>query len=139
MITISVILKKPGPAGVSFVDYAFEDSGRVYPAKGFRAFICAGLRTSNGVVFAHVVPDLGGLPDQRAIAMSFPSQIDGKPLVTKRDEKVEFRWVVMQRVFETTFTIDASDLPDGSQAGLYLPAAVTDLKKHSGSSAPAYQ
>jgi hypothetical protein len=36
----------------------------------------------------------------------------------------------MQRVFETTFTINAKDLPDGTQAGLYTPTAVTNLNEY---------
>ncbi len=139
MITISVILKKPGPGGASFGDYAFEGSEKVFPAKGFRAFICAGLRTGNGVIFAHVVSDLGHFPDHPAITMSFPSRVEGKPLITQPDEKVEFRFVILQRVFETTFTINAKDLPDGSQAGLYIPTTVTDLKEDPGSPVAANQ
>ena len=74
---------------------------------------------------------MGNPPDHAAITMSFPSQFEGKPLITKPEEHVEFRLVSMQRVFETTFTINAKDLPDGSQAGLYIPTTVTDLKEYS--------
>jgi hypothetical protein len=132
MITISVILKKSGPGGTSFGDYAFG-SRRTYPVKGLDPFICAGLRTANGVVYAHVVSDLGHLPGHPAITMSFPSLVEGKPLINKLDEKVEFRFVILQRVFETTFTINAKDLPDGSQTGLYFPTTFTDLNESSNS------
>jgi hypothetical protein len=133
MITILVILEKPGPGGASFLDYAFQDSGRVYGVKGDLHFVCAGLRTSNGVVFARLGGPMGDPPHHSAITISFPGQIGGKPLITKPEEEVEFRLVGMQRVFETTFTINAKDLPDGSQAGLYIPTAVTDLKEYSNS------
>jgi hypothetical protein len=134
MITLSVILVRPGPDGGSFVDYAFQDGGTRLPAKGFYMFICAGLKTSNGVVYAHLGGPMGDPPLRPAITLSFPRLIDGKPLITHRDEKVEFRLVAMQRVFETTFTIDARDLTDGSQAGLYLPTTATDLKQNSAQS-----
>lgn len=139
MITISVNLVKPGPDGGSFLDYAFAEGGRRFPAKGFLIFICAGLKSSNGVVFAHVAGPMGDPPLHPVITLSFPSTIEGKPLITHQDEKVEFRLVVMQRVFETTFTIDARDLTDGSQPGLYLPTAVTDLKENSGQSIASSQ
>ena len=133
MITISVDLVKPGPDGGSFLDYAFAEGGqRLLPAKGFLIFICAGLKSSNGVVFAHLGGPMGDPPLHPAITLSFPSMIEGKPLITHQDEKVEFRFVVMQRVFETTFTIDARDLIDGSQPGLYVPTVVTDLRESSG-------
>ena len=139
MLTVSIILLKPGPGGASFIDYAFRDSGKLYPAKGLHNFICAGLRTANGVVYAHVGGPMGEPPDHSAITMSFPSQIEGRPLITKADERVEFRFVAMQRVFETTFTINAKDLLDGTQAGLYSPTAVTDLNEYSRSSVAANQ
>ena len=37
--------------------------------------------------------------------MSFPSIVDGKPLISHRDEKLEFRFILKQRVFETTFIV----------------------------------
>jgi hypothetical protein len=80
-----------------------------------------------------VVSDLGHLPGHPAITMSFPSLVEGKPLINKLDEKVEFRFVILQRVFETTFTINAKDLPDGSQTGLYFPTTFTDLNESSNS------
>jgi hypothetical protein len=41
--------------------------------------------------------------------------LDGKPLISSLREKVEFRMVANQRVFETTFYINASDVLDGSE------------------------
>jgi hypothetical protein len=54
---------------------------------------------------------------------------DGKPLISESQEKVEFRLVVNQRVFETTFYADAGDVLDGTEESLYLPSAFTDLKE----------
>ena len=51
---------------------------------------------------------------------------DEKPLISSLHEKVEFRLIVNQRVFETTFYINASDVLDGSEETLYLPSALTD-------------
>jgi hypothetical protein len=50
------------------------------------------------------------------------------PLIDET-EKVEFRLVVNQRVFETSFFINASDVLDGSERSLYLPSAFTDSKE----------
>jgi len=55
--------------------------------------------------------------------------LDGKPLISNLREKVEFRMVANQRVFETTFYINASDVLDGSEKSLYLPSAFTDSKE----------
>ena len=37
--------------------------------------------------------------------------------------------VANQRVFETTFYINASDVLDGSEKSLYLPSAFTDSEE----------
>ena len=50
------------------------------------------------------------------------------PVTSSLHEKVEFRMVVNQRVFETTFYINASDVLDGSEKSLYLPWVFTDSK-----------
>jgi hypothetical protein len=65
----------------------------------------------------------------QALQFSFPRLIDGKLLISNVREKVEFRLVVNQRVFETTFYINASDVLDGSEKLLYLPSAFTDSKE----------
>ena len=130
MITIAVILKHLGPDGTSLFDYAFEDNGRVFPSHSLRIWPCAGLRTSNGQVFARLIPALFGPHGKsQALQLSFPRLIDGKPLISNVREKVEFRLVVNQRVFETTFYINVRDVLDGSEALLYLPSAFTDLKQ----------
>jgi hypothetical protein len=130
MITIAIILKHQGPDGLSLFDYGYSDNGRVFPSRGFRVWPCAGLRTGNGQVFAHVVPVAHGSGGKfRALQLSFPRLIDGKPLISNVREKVEFRLVVHQRVFETSFLINTSDLLDGSERSLYLPSAFTDPKE----------
>jgi hypothetical protein len=130
MITIAVILKHRGPDGTSLFDYGYMDNGRIFPSGSFRVWPCAGLRTSNGEVFAHVVPAISGNDGKsKALQLSFPRLIDGKPLISKVREKVEFRLVVNQRVFATSFFINASDVLDGSERSLYLPSAFTDSKE----------
>jgi len=130
MITIAVILKHPGLDGTSLFDYGYKDNGRIFPSGSFRVWPCAGLRTSNGQVFARVVPNAFGRDGKfRALQLSFPRLIDGKPLISNVREKVEFRLVVNQRVFETSFFINASDVLDGSERSLYLPSAFTDSKE----------
>jgi len=65
----------------------------------------------------------------KALQLSFPRLTDGKPLISNPHEKVEFRLVVNQRVFDTTFYINASDVLDGSEKSLYLPSIFTDSKQ----------
>src|SRR6266481_2004335 len=130
MITVAVILKRSAPDGTSLFNYGFEDNGRIFPSHSFRVWPCAGLRTSNREVFAHVVPEAFGHDGKsKVLQLSFPRLIDGKPLISNLHEKVEFRLVVNQRVFETTFYINASDVLDGSEKSLYLPSAFTDSKE----------
>ena len=130
MVTIAVILKRPGPDGTNLFDYGFKDNGRSFPSRSFLVWPCAGLRTRNGQVFAHLVPAaFGHYGKFKALQLSFPRLIDGKPLISKAHENVEFRLVVNQRVFETTFFINASDVLDGSERSLYLPSAFTGFKR----------
>jgi hypothetical protein len=130
MITIAVILKHPGPDGTSLFDYGYRDEGHTFPAASFRIFPCAGLRTSNGQVFVHVVPVTFGYDGQpKSLQLSFPRLIDGKPLISTVRERVDFRLIVNQRVFETSFLVNASDVLDGSERSLYLPSAFTDSKE----------
>jgi hypothetical protein len=130
MITIAVILKQAGPDGTSLFNYGFEDNGRTFPSHSFRVWPCAGLRTSNGQVFARVVPEAFGLDGKsKALQLSFPRLIDGKPLITNLHEKLEFRLVVNQRVLETTFYINPDGVLDGTEKMLYLPSVFTDSKE----------
>jgi hypothetical protein len=132
MITIAVILKHGNPNGPNLFDYAFKDQGHRFPSDSFRVWPCAGLRTSNGQVFAHLMPTsmFGHAGEPPALQFSFPRLlVDGKPLISASREKIEFRLVANQRAFETTFYINASDVLDGSERSLYLPSAFTDLKE----------
>jgi hypothetical protein len=122
MITIAVILKRLGSDGMTLFDYGFEENGRKFPSRSFLVFPCAGLRTGNGQVFARVVPTTWHNNNTKALQLSFPRLIDGKPLISNVHEKVEFRLVVNQRVFEATFYVNASDVLDGSEKVLYLPS-----------------
>jgi hypothetical protein len=129
MITIAVILKKAGLNGTSMFNYGYENNGRVFPSRTFRVWPCAGLRTSNGEVSARMMPEAVRHDGKtKALQLSFPRLIDGKPLISKLHEKVEFRFVVNQRVFESTFYINAGDVLDGSEESLYLPSVFADAK-----------
>lgn len=130
MITIAVILKRSGPDGTSLFNYGYEDNGRKFPSHSFRVWPCAGLRTANGQVIALVVPEAWGHKDKsKVLQLSFQRLLHGKPLISSLHEKVEFRMVANQRVFETTFYINASDVLDGSEKTLYLPSVFTDPKE----------
>ena len=130
MITIAVLLKQVGPDGTSMFNYGYEDNGHKFPSHSFREWPCAGLRTSGAEVFARMTPEVFGHDGKsKVLQLSFPRLIDGKPLISNLHEKVEFRLVVNQRVFETTFYINASDVLDGSEKSLYLPSAFTDSKE----------
>ena len=125
MITVAVILKRSAPYGTSLFNYGFVDNGQGFP--GFLVGPCTGLRTTNGQVIALTEPEASG--KSGVLQLSFPRLIHGKPLISSQHEKVEFRMVVNQRVFETTFYINASDVLDGSEKTLYLPSAFTDPKE----------
>ena len=134
MITIAVILKRQAPPGTSLFDYGFKDNGRTFPSNDFLAFPCAGLRTHNGQVHAYlgdpgsgVIFDPNGKPLPHGMFLSFPRMINGKPLISKSNEEVEFRFIVNQRVFETNFYVNASDVLDGSEKSIYLNWAFTNL------------
>ena len=129
MITVAVILKKPGPDGTNLFEYGYEENGHKFPSRGF-VFPCAGLRTANGQVFAHVVPDAFGRDGKtKALQLSFPRLVNGKPLISGVREKVEFRLIVKQRVFQATFFVSASDVLDGSEQILFLPSTFTNSEE----------
>jgi len=123
MITIAVILKRSAPDGTSLFNYGFENNRGGF-SRSFRVWPCAGLRTTNGQATALAAPEHGGRSS--VLQLSFQRLIHGKPLISSQHEKVEFRMVVNQRVFETTFYINASDVLDGSENTWYLPSAFTD-------------
>jgi hypothetical protein len=138
MITVALILKRPGPNDASFLDYAFNHKTD-FASAGNRVWPCTALRTQNGQVFA----DVGGLdgvsgwtpdgnPMPAAILMSFPRFVDDKlnqPLISRKDEKIEFRCILSQRVFEATFMVNAADLADGSERVLRKTADVTNADR----------
>ncbi len=103
MITVAVILKRSAPDGASLFNYGFAHNGEGFP--GFLVWPCAGLRTTNGQVIASAVPDASG--KSGVLQLAFQRLIHGKPLISSQHEKVEFRLVAKQRVFETTFYINA--------------------------------
>ena len=127
MITVAVILKRSASDGTSLFNYGYESNG-IFKSHSFQVWPCAGLRTTNGQVIALTMPDVGGR-SHNVLQLSFPRLIDEKPLISSLHEKVEFRLIVNQRVFETTFYINASDVLDGSEKTLYLPSAFTDPKE----------
>src|SRR6267378_1084641 len=126
-ITIVVALKRPGPEGTSFLDYAFEDRKTSVALKVNHMFACAGLRTANGQTHA-VTARMGHGNDNRvsAIVMSFPSIVERKPLISHPEEKLEFRFILNQRVFETTFNVNPTDMFDGSETVMHTPARVDE-------------
>lgn len=128
-ITVVLALKHPGPGGTSFLDYAFEDKKASVAFTAHFFFACAGIRTANGQIHA-VTKHMGSGTDRMvsAIVMLFPSVVEGKLLITHRDEKLEFRVILNQRVFETTFTVNPADLFDGTETVLREPSRVDEHK-----------
>ena len=61
-----------------------------------------------------------------AIIMSFPSVVGGIPLISHRDEKLEFRFILNQRVLETTFIVNSADLFDGTETIIHAPTHVDE-------------
>ncbi len=123
-MAVVVTLKRPGPGG-SFLNYAFEEKSDGVAFIAHHNLVCAGVRTANGQIHAVTVRLRQGNDDKvSAIVMFFPSTVDGKPLVTHRDERVEFRLVLNQRVFETKFVVDPTDLFDGTEALMRTPTGV---------------
>jgi len=91
---------------------------------------CSGIRTANGE-FHGVIAYATGLSiakhgEVTGISISFPRIVDGKPSITRRDEKVEFRMILNQHVFETTFHVNPRDLFDGTETALRIPPTVDE-------------
>ena len=121
-IIVVVSLKRPGPAGASFLDYAFENRADGTAFITHYLFACAGVRTANGQIYAVTNRIREGKDNKAsAIIMSFPSIVDGKPLISHRDEKLEFRFILNQRVFETTFIVNSADFLTGRKRHARLP------------------
>lgn len=129
MFGVSVILKHKAPNGESFLDYLFDVQKRAFPTKGTHLWACSGIKTEEGMASARVAKAGIDSHENYSFTLWFPSSAHGKPLITKPEEKVEFRFVAKQRVFEVTFTIRAADLTiSRSEPVLYYPTAWTDLK-----------
>jgi hypothetical protein len=94
----------------SFLDHAFENRADGTAFIAHYLFACAGVRTANGQI--HAVTNRirqGNANKASAIIMSFPSIVDGKPLFSHRDEKLEFRFILNQRVFEITSIVNSTE------------------------------
>jgi hypothetical protein len=85
------------------------------------------VQTANGQIHAVTSQIRDGNDDKAsAIILSFPSMVDGKPLIMHRDEKLEFRFILNQRVFENTFIVTATDLFDGTETVMREPTRVDE-------------
>jgi hypothetical protein len=126
-IIVVVILKRPGSGGASFLDYVFDNCADGTAFLAHCLFACAGMRTANGQI--HAVTNgirQGNENKASAIIMSFPSIVYGKPLFSHRDEKLEFRFILNQRVFETTFIVNSTDLFAGAETVMHTPTLVDE-------------
>jgi hypothetical protein len=124
-ITVSIILKHPGPGGASFHDYAFPRKN--VPGSGLgHLWPCAAVKTAIGVRTA-VLGGPGVYQDGTpfdVITLSFPSTVKGKPLISHPNEKLDFRFVANQHIFEATFYVNPTDLLDGTETVLRIPSTV---------------
>ncbi len=126
-ITIVVVLKHPDPNGGSFRDYAFPRKD--VAGTGIRhLWPCAAVRATNGVTTAVLggpVRD-DGWNSLKSISLSFPSIFKGKPLIAHPNEKLEFRLIANQRIFEATFYVNPTDLFDRTETVLRIPTTVDE-------------
>jgi len=60
------------------------------------------------------------------IYLFFPSLSYGRPLISHPNEKLEFRLILHQRVFETTFYVNSADLLDGKETVLRIPGRIDE-------------
>lgn len=129
-LAVSLVLKKPGPNGESFREYAFRPNDDGTVAMNVRhIFACSGIRTANGQIHGVVGSMLATeatITGMTGFWVSFPLVVDGKPLITHNDEKVEVRLIVNQHVFETTFTVSPRDLLDGTETVERIPPTVDE-------------
>lgn len=122
-ITISVVLKHPGAGGESFREYAFHSNG---PGEEImHVWPCAAVKTAIGATTAVTggpARCLNGKPCDD-ITLSFPSTLNGELLISHPNEKLEFRFIANQRVFEATFYVNVSDVfnLDGTATVMYIP------------------
>jgi len=129
-LAVSIVLKKPGPGGASFRDYAFprvDKEGHIASGSGPKySPACGAVRTANGV--GHWCASGPVAIDERraqptSITVFFASTANGKPLISHANEKVEFRYITDQRVFEATFYVSPKDLFDGTETTLRYAGA----------------
>jgi hypothetical protein len=75
-ITVVLTLKRPGPGGASFLDYAFEDvkTGVLFTAHYF--FTRAGKRTANGQIHAVIARTGQGNDNQVLAIIITPARVD---------------------------------------------------------------
>lgn len=125
-ITIALVLKHGGPEGKSFLDYAFHEK-KIFPGGGLvHLWPCSAIRTVNGQVTA-VLAGLGGKDHAAsAINLSFPRNSRGRALISHQNEKLQLRVILNQRVFETTFYVNSSDLFDGTETIMHIPSRVDE-------------
>lgn len=126
-ITIAIILRHPGPGGASFHDYAFPRKD--VPGSGVKhLWPCAAVKTDNGVstaVLGGPATYGDGIPSND-ITVSFPSTVRAKSLISHPNEKLDFRFVANQHVFEATFYVNPSDLFDGTETVLRIPRTIDE-------------
>jgi hypothetical protein len=125
-IAIAVALKRPGPDGASFTEYAFGDKYE-FPKRGFHVFPCSAIKTPEGQAHA-VIAGVGfGPAGATAIELFFPSFVNGKPLISRPNEPLQFRMIANQHVFDTTFVVSPADLLDGSERVIRIPPTVDEI------------
>jgi len=88
--------------------------------------LCGGVNSERSDSCRHESYREGKDNKASAIIMSFPGIVDGKPLISHRDEKLEIRFIVNQRVFETTFIVNSTDLFDGTETVMHAPTRVDE-------------
>ena len=93
------------------------------------SYACAGLRTNSGQVFPYTVRPWAHDGQSTVMQLLFRKRVEGKPLVSGANQKVAFRLVLKQRVFETSFVVNSADVLDGSERVIYLAPAFTELNE----------
>lgn len=126
LISFAIMLQNVGADGRSFRDYAFETSKKGYPALVQpQLWACAGIRTAYGQVNAvRASVAVNAQRQVTGIELAFPSEVNGKPLVLQQGQKLEFRFVLNQRVFEANFNVSPSDLLGTEARTLRFPPTV---------------
>ena len=125
-LTFSVILKHTGTAGESFRDYAFQRKNGIWSERIAHIFTCSGIRTANGHFHGLVASMCMKDGEVTGLRISFPRVVDGKPLILRKEEKLEFRLVANGHIFQTTFYVSPGDLFDGTETTLRIPPTVDE-------------